>query len=260
MKSDHWKALDVSSPRRFRVMPRASCVAVALAVVALALGTALEARAQSTAGPYSNYNWNTYYGMPYYNPGYAQYGFPGVGVSPWNPIVQAQLNLGLKTARYNMYSSWADQSNAAANLYYQQAMAQAIQNQQAQQALQPRYDVRTRAPRPVPAAESSAPKHLPKNEVLGSDGRVLWPETVPSSASLDKDKAAAEAAIRVAVKEFEESRKATIQSVAEAKSLLFAYGKPALEQLARANRGEAQKLLRFFASLEQVLNSLAGEE
>ena len=64
----------------------------------------------------------------------------------------------------------------------------------------------------------------------------------------------------MAVKEFEASGKATIQSVAEAKSLLFAYGKPALEQLARANREEAKKLLKFFASLEQVLNSLAGEE
>ena len=65
---------------------------------------------------------------------------PGVGVSPWNPIVQAQLNLGLRTARYNMYSAWADQANAAANLYYQQAVAQSIQNEQ--QAMQARYDVR----------------------------------------------------------------------------------------------------------------------
>jgi hypothetical protein len=224
-----------------------------------ASGSGREARAQSAAGPYPNYNWNAYYGMPYYNPGYAQYGYPGVGVSPWDPIVQAQLNLGLKTARYNMYSSWADQSNAAANLYYQQAMAQAIRNQQAQQTLQPRYDVRTREPRPVSDAATKTPKMLPKNEVLGSDGRVLWPASIPSSEELDKAKAAAEAAIRVAVKEFEANGKATVQSVAEAKSLLFAYGKPALQQLARANREDARKLLKFLASLEQVLNSLAGE-
>jgi hypothetical protein len=260
MKIELPKTSVASRPRRSRVAPSARTIAVALSAIAFVLGTTGRAAAQSTAGPYSNYNWNTYYGMPYYNPGYAQYGFPGVGVSPWNPIVQAQLNLGLKTARYNMYSSWADQSNAAANLYYQQAMAQAIQNQQAQQALQPRYDVRTRAPRPVPPAEPSTPKSLPKSEVLGSDGRVLWPAAAPSSETLDKSKAAAEAAIRVAVKEFEGGGKATIQSVAEAKSMLFAFGKPALEQLARANREEAKKLLKFFASLEQVLNSLAGEE
>jgi hypothetical protein len=212
-----------------------------------------------TAGPYENYNWNYYPGPTYYNPGYAQYGFPGVGVSPWNPIVQAQLNLGLRTARYNMYSAWADQANAAANLYYQQAVAQSIQNEQQQQAVQARYDVRQRVPQPVPSDQTSRPKLLPRNEVLKNDGQVIWPAGAPSSETLDKSRAAAEAAIRVAVKEFETNGKATVQSVAEAKSLLYAYGKPAIEQRVRANRGEAQALLKFLASLEQVLNSLAGE-
>lgn len=259
MNLDLWKR-PVDSPRqRVGGMSLAWAVLVGLLTALGASGSGREARAQSAAGPYSNYNWNAYYGMPYYNPGYAQYGYPGVGVSPWDPIVQAQLNLGLKTARYNMYSSWADQSNAAANLFYQQAMAQAIRNQQAQQTLQPRYDVRTREPRPVSDAATNTSKILPKNEVLGSDGRVLWPASIPASDELDKTRSAAEAAIRVAVKEFEANGKATVQSVAEAKSLLFAYGKPALHQLARANRDDARKLLKFFASLEHVLNGLAGE-
>ena len=89
--------------------------------------------------------------------------------------------------------------------------------------------------------------------------RSIWPTKSPSSNALDKARGAAEAAIRVAVKEFEADGKASIQSVAEAKSQLFAYGKPALEQLVRANRDEAKKLLKFLASLEQVLDSLAGE-
>ncbi len=117
-------------------------------------------------GPYSSYNTNQYSGPIYYNPGYAQYGLPGVGVSPWNPIVQAQLNLGMRTARYNMYSAWADQSNAAANLYYQQAVAQQIQNAQAMQTMQPHYDVQTRAPRPVSRPISVAKNLLAKSEVL----------------------------------------------------------------------------------------------
>jgi hypothetical protein len=249
-------------PQKFAIRPAAArraagrgILAVALALVAL--GPHGQAAAQSTAGPYSNYNWNYYPGPIYYNPGYAQYGLPGVGISPWNPIVQAQLNLGLRTARYNMYSAWADQANAAANLYYQQAVAQSIQNDQ--QTMQPRYDVRQRVPQPVPPPAASKPKLLPRNEVLKSDGEVIWPEFAPSSAVLDKAKSAAEAAIRVAVKEFETGGKASVQSVAEAKSELFEYGKPAIEQLARANREEAQKLLNFLASLEHVLNSLAGE-
>ena len=117
------------------------------AMVILVGGTEGEAFSQTAGlpGPYTNYNSNQYSGPIYYNSGYAQYGLPGVGVSPWNPIVQAQLNLGMRTARYNMYSAWADQSNAAANLYYQQAVSQQLQNQQQAQAMQVRYDVQTRA-------------------------------------------------------------------------------------------------------------------
>jgi hypothetical protein len=229
------------------------------AMLVLVVGTAGEAFAQTLPGPYTSYNSNQYTGPLYYNAGYAQYGLPGVGVSPWNPIVQAQLNLGMRTARYNMYSAWADQSNAAANLYYQQAVAQQLQNAQAQQAMQTRYDVQTRAPRPVSQVNTEAKKLLAKSDVLKEDGQVVWPAKAPASNELDKARSGAESAIRVAVKEFETGGRASIASVAEAKSQLFAYGKPALEQLARANRDDAEKLLKFLASLEQVLNSLAGE-
>jgi hypothetical protein len=247
-------------PERVIRRPGRSIIVCALTLVVM-IGFPRKATAQTQAlpGPYSSFNANQYPGPIYYNPGYAQYGLPGVGVSPWNPIVQAQLNLGMRTARYNMYSAWADQSNAAANLYYQQAVAQQLENQKQQQAMQVRYDVETRAPRPVSHVNPETKKLLNKGDVLKSSGEVAWPATVPSSETLDKSRSGAEAAIRVAVKEFEADGRASIQSVAEAKSQLLAYGKPALEQLVRANREEAEKLLKFLASLEQVLNSLAGE-
>jgi hypothetical protein len=251
----------VHDQRTRRLQPtrqsRFGCVAAGVTVLVTTLVP--EAGAQSTAGPYSNYNWNSYPGPIYYNQGYAQYGLPGVGLSPWDPIVQSQLNLGMRTARYNMYSAWADQANAAANLYYQQAEAQALENQRHAEAVHARYDVRTRVPKPAAATDSSAAKLLAKHDVLRDDGEVVWPKNLPSSTTLDVSKAAAEAAIRVAVKEFTAEGHASVQSVAEAKSQLFAFGKPALEQLARANREEAKKLLKFLASLEQVLDSLAGE-
>ncbi len=240
-------------------LPRAGARCLAVMTIVLATAPLGPVAAQTTAGPYSNYNWNSYPGPIYYNPGYAQYGLPGVGVSPFDPIIQAQLNLGMRTARYNMLSAWADQSNAAANLYYQQAEAQAIANQRQAEAINPRYDVRTRAPKPVATADSNAAKLLAKSDVLKSDGQVIWPAMAPSSHSLDVSRAAAEVAIRVAVKEFTAEGRASIQSVGEAKSQLFAYGKPALEQLVRANREDAKKLLKFLASLERVLDSLAGE-
>jgi hypothetical protein len=251
--------MTIRFPQSFELCPRISC-ALPTALLLLVLGTAGEALAQTPLpGPYNSQNANQYPGPIYYNQGYAQYGLPGVGVSPWNPIVQAQLNLGMRTARYNMYSAWADQSNAAANLYYQQAVSQQIQNQNALRAMQPHYDVETRAPRPVSRSSSEVKKLLAKGDVLEKDGQVKWPATAPSSNELDKARSGAESAIRVAVKEFETSGKASIASVAEAKSQLVIYGKPALEQLFRANREDAKKLLAFLASLEQELNSLAGE-
>jgi hypothetical protein len=211
-------------------------------------------------GPYGNDagGYGSYGGVLSYNPTYSQYGLPGVGVSPWNPIVQAQLNLGMKTARYQMYSGWANQSNAAANLFYQQALAQQQRNSQQSMAVPPRYDVRQRVPRPV-SSSTDAPKMLPKNAVLRGDGAVIWPATVPTDAKLEPSKAAAEAAIRVAVKEYEADGKASIQSVSEAKSLLFAYGKPTLEQASWSSRTTGRKLLDFFRSLEQTLDKLADE-
>ena len=188
------------------------------------LGSDRECLAQA-AGPYGN-DAGGYAGPLSYNPTYSQYGLPGVGVSPWNPIVQQQLNLGMRTARYQMYSGWANQSNAAANLFYQQAIAQEHRNGQQTLAVPPRYDVRQRIPRPVDSA-NDRPKMLPKNAVLRGDGAVLWPATLPADDKLEPAKAAAEAAIRVAVKEYEASGNATVQSVAEAKSQLFAFGKPA---------------------------------
>ena len=244
-------------PKSSRSRPRSGGLFLA-GMVTLLPGMAV-AQTQALPGPYNSYTMNQYPGPMYYNPGYAQYGLPGVGVSPWNPIVQAQLNLGMRTARYNMYSAWADQSNAAANLYYQQAVAQQLQNQQQLQAMQVRYDVNTRAPRPVSSVNPEAKKLLAKGDVLKANGDVAWPAIAPASDALDKTRSAAESAIRVAVKEFEADGRASIQSVAEAKSQLLAYGKPALEQLVRVNRGEANKLLKFLASLEQELNSLAGE-
>jgi hypothetical protein len=199
-------------------------------------------------GPFGlNYNWD-----------YMRYGLPGVGVSPWDPIMQSQLNLGMRTAQYDMYNAWSADMYQTANLYNQQAIAQALENQKQMQAMQPRYDVRTQAPRTMKSRDRGRTQLLQRNQVLSRDGKVLWPGRAPSEGELGKARAAAEAAIRVAVKEFEADGKASVQSVVEAKELLYAYGKPALEELAGKSRTATEGMIKFLASLEQVLNSLAG--
>jgi hypothetical protein len=130
---------------------------------------------------------------------------------------------------------------------------------QAQQAVQPRYDVRYRVPKPIPPPDATAPKLLARNSILKEDGEVLWRPSMPSSPAFEKARIAAEAAVRVAVKEFKANGKATIQSVAEAKSQLFAYGQPVLKEVAKSKVDEAKKLLGFFMSLEHVLDGLAED-
>jgi hypothetical protein len=214
---------------------------------------------QNPYQPSPNYQYGPIdpYGINY-NYDYMRYGPPGVGVSPWNPIVQAQLNLGMRTARYNMFNAWSADMNQAANLYNQQAMAQAIENQRQMQAMQPRYDVRSQAPRTVRPSDRENRESLPRNQVVSPDGKVLWPGRAPNDGDLAKSRSAAEAAIRVAVKEFEANGKASVQSVVTAKELLYAYGRPALQKLAAENDAAAKNLFKFLASLEQLLDTLAG--
>jgi hypothetical protein len=199
------------------------------------------------------------YGLNY-NASAMSYGLPGVGVSPWSPIVQAQLNLGMRTARYNMYNAWTASNYQAANLYNQQAVAQALQNQKMMATMEPRYDVRTQEPAPSVAntGENQGFKPLPKSQVFSPDGKVLWPSTAPTSGEFGKERAAADAAILATVQEFASTRRATIASVSEAKERLYAYGKPALRDLNRESRADAVTLLRFLASLELILDAMAG--
>jgi hypothetical protein len=226
---------------------------LAIATLLLVFGSGRSAAAQGAAGPYTNYNWNRYYGPLYYNPGYAQYGLPGVGVSPWNPIVRAQLDLGLTTARYNMYSGWADEANAGANLFYQQSVGQSIQNRK--QATQARYDLRHRVPELIGFAPGAL-RLLPPNDVIENDGTVVWPASAPSSRSLDRARSAAEEAIRIAVRDYVRYGKATIERVTDAKIRLAAYGIPVLAELKRSNLEDAERFLDHLKRLERVLNDL----
>src|SRR5262249_19522085 len=96
------------------------------------------------------------------------------------------------------------------------------------------------------------------DKVLSPEGMVLWPGKVPSEGELGKLKAAAEAAIEAAFKEYKAGGKASVQTVVEAKEQLYSYGRAALDRTARQGRLSAQKLLHFLTGLEQSLDSLGG--
>lgn len=168
------------------------------------------------------------------------------------------MGLWMRTARYQMSSARASLANAAANLRYQRAIAQAIQNARKQEPpIRRRSGVQQRAPRPAPPPDATALVLLPVDQLLTAEGAVRWPASAPADRAFSRARAAAESAIRIAVKEYESDGRTSAQCVDEAKNLLLAYGKPALERVALTSRSEAERLLKFFTSLEEALNDLA---
>jgi hypothetical protein len=224
--------------------------------VAITAGASSQAQQFPGTGT-ANYNWGVPYGSNY-NYGFMRYGQGGFEGSPYNAMAQSQLNMGMGLAPYGGYGPAATETYQGANQNLQQAATQAMQNQRQMQAMELRFDVRKRTPRTMPSKERQANKLLPRNQVLSSDGKVLWPSKAPSDGELGKSRAAAEAAIKDAYKEFKAGGKASVQNIVEAKELLYSYGHPALDKAAGQSRQAAQSLHRFLSSLERAIDSLGG--
>jgi hypothetical protein len=221
----------------------------------LAITSGASSQAQQFPGHGTpNYNWGVPYGLNY-NYSFMRYGQAG---SPNYPMMQPQPNQGINTAAYGVNGQMARGISPAANPFNQEAVAQAMQAQRQMQVMEPRYDVRKTGSRTASSKARQANKLLTLNQVLSSEGKVLWPGKVPSEGELGKSRAATEAAIEAAFKEFKSDGKASVQKVVEAKEQLYSYGHPALDKTARQSRQSAQKLLHFLTSLEQVLDSLSG--
>jgi hypothetical protein len=224
-----------------------------LAITAAASSLAQQFPNQGTA----NYNWGVPYGSNY-NYGFMRYGQGGFGSSPYNPMAQSELNFGTGPIPYDVYGRGPAEVYQGANQNIQEAATQAMQNQRQMQAMELRFDVRKRTPRNVQSKERLATKLLTRNQVLSSDGKVLWPSKAPNDGELGKSRAAAEAAIKVAYKEFKAGGKASVQNVVEAKEQLYSYGHPALDKAAGQSRQAAQGLHHFLSSLERAIDSLGG--
>jgi hypothetical protein len=225
-------------------------------VLAITLAVSSQAQQFPNQGT-ANYNWGVPYGSNY-NYGFMRYGQGGFGGSPYNSMAQSELNFGTGPSPYDVYGRAPVEVYQGANQNIQEAATQAMQNQRQMQAMELRFDVRKRTPRTVQAKERQANKLLPRNQVLSSDGKVLWPSKAPDDGELGKSRAAAEAAIKVAYKEFKAGGKASVQNVVEAKELLYSYGHPALDKAAGQSRQAAQGLHHFLSSLERAIDSLGG--
>jgi len=226
---------------------------VLMGSLAMTAGASSQAQQFGYQG-FSNYNWGVPYGSNY-NYGFMRY---GQGGSPYDSMMQPVPSPGMMPAPYGGYGPAAAEVYQGADPNIQEAAAQAMQTQRQMQAMEPRYDVRKRTPRAVQSKARQASKLLSRNQVLSSDGKVLWPEKAPSDGELGKSRAAAEAGIMAAYKEFKDGGKASVQNVVEAKERLYSYGHPALDKVSGQSRQAAQGLHHFLFSLERAIDSLGG--
>jgi len=240
---------------RYRVI-RSLVRPVLTGFMAVTAGAASQAQQFPNQGT-ANYNWGVPYGLNY-NYGFMRYGQGVVGGSPYGSMVQLQYNVSAGPTPSDVYGTPGAEIYQGGNQNIQEAAEQALQNQRQMQAMELRFDVRKRTPRTVQAKERQASKLLPRNQVLSSDGKVFWPAKAPSDGELGKSRAAAEAAIKAAFKEYKADGKASVQNVVEAKELLYSYGHPALDMAAGQSRQAAQGLHHFLSSLERAIDSLGG--
>jgi hypothetical protein len=225
--------------------------------LAIAAGSSSQAQQFPGYGT-ANYNWSIPYGSLNYNYGFMRYGQGYVGGSSYGSMMQPQYNVGMRPSPADVYGPATSEIYQGGNQSIQEAATQALQNQRQMQAMELRYDVRQMTPKTMQSKERQANRLLPRNQVISSDGKVLWPAKAPSDGDLGKSRAEAEAAIKVAYKEFKAGGKASVQNVVEAKELLYSYGHPALEKAAGQSRQAAKGLHHFLSSLERAIDSLGG--
>jgi hypothetical protein len=225
-----------------------------IGLLAFAAGASSQAQQFPNQGM-ANYNWGIPHGSLNYNYGFMRYDQGGSGGSSYNSVMQSEPNLGMGMAPYGP---------AQAGIYQgvdpngQEAVAQAMQTQRQMQAMEPRFDVRKKTRKSMSSKERQANKPLPRSQVLNPDGKVLWPAKAPADGELGKSRAAADAAIAAAYKEYKADGKVSVHNLVEAKESLYSYGHPALDKAAGQSRQTAQKLHQFLFSLEHALNSLGG--
>jgi hypothetical protein len=132
-------------------------------------------------------------------------------------------------------------------------------------ALQPLYQAITSipgwyGPHAGHPAHPRAPSHpkVPRDQLLGDDGKVLWPGVTPGDPAVAPARRAAEEGIRTVVQEAQKYGHASVRHVVEAKNTLTAFERLALKELwARRANSEADRLQTFIHELDKTLETMA---
>jgi hypothetical protein len=88
---------------------------------------------------------------------------------------------------------------------------------------------------------------------MTKDGAVLWPQTSP----VDESRQKVDTSIASIAKQFQDTGKATVQSVNEARQALQVYGQPALAKVRSDRPATATAFKAFLNNLDASLAGMA---
>jgi hypothetical protein len=234
--------------------PRRAAGAALAAVAALAIGG--EARAQLGPGyiaPFSDlgpgyYGFNSALGPGYFGFN-ANFGPDYFGGSPYsNPYVTATPYDGYAPQLYAM----AQQQVLAAT--FSVGMMQAV----------PHHRIYYNAASGLPShahyhRQRREPLKPPlgRDEVIGRDGKVLWPAGTPQGPEFDAKRRAADEAVAAVVREHAAGDRATVALSVEAVQKAGAFGNDALEKLRATDPNAVADFEYFLRSLDHNILLLA---
>ncbi|HWE38774.1 MAG TPA: hypothetical protein VG406_19655 [Isosphaeraceae bacterium] len=213
-----------------------------------------------TAIPYTTMG----FGLPYMGYGYG-YGFGpgyGYGLGPFNGGygygygAMSATNVDLANAR-------AAQAYGSAALTEQQAVGTMLNNYRMLQAMSPfQTYINTATAMPTRAhyqrqRQAPARAPMPREKVIGDDGKVLWPKGTPRDADLDAQREAAEKAVAVVARQHRVDGQATVADTIDAERKVSTFGRAALAKLRESNAPNVADFEHFLRSLDHNVQGLA---
>lgn len=194
----------------------------------------------------------------YFMGGFAPGGWGSMGMTLYDQQMVKSQSYMLNANRYNMMSSGINLMNQRANLMQQEALSVAMQNQRtANQMMQERYNLYNQKAKAYEDAVREV-AGVPIEEMLDSQGHVLWPDFAPAGGAHEPRRAAADDAIARAYAQYRDKGQADVALVVAAKQALHAYGEPALKLLGvRSNPRPRAQMVQFLNTLELAIDGLA---
>ena len=179
-------------------------------------------------------------------------------MTPYDQDLYKSQVYDLNASRYNLQNAQAAQAYAAANFYSTMANETAYRNYKQSTGMRPFYPIGDRptsnaADRPRPDRRP----RIPLDQLVGSDGRVNWPNTAPTEpADLSKKRDEVDHSVKDADKEYRKNGRATVADVVAARNRLNDYGHRALDSIREKQPASVRDLAHFLNSLDFALLSM----